>query len=119
MRITADTNLLVRVTVRDDEAQARLAMAALSSAATGLANSVSLDGLRAELKRVNIALWDIEDAIRTKDVRGEFDAGFVELARSVYRTNDERGRIKREINRLLGSDLVEEKQYAAHGAKPS
>jgi len=64
-----------------------------------------------ELREVNRALWDIEDAIREKERAQEFDERFVELARSVYYTNDRRGGIKREINEISGSDLVEEKDY--------
>lgn len=66
-----------------------------------------------QLRRVNAALWNIEDAIRLKEAQQDFGAGFVALARSVYRTNDERAAIKRSINNLLGSALVEEKSYAA------
>ena len=67
--------------------------------------------LRAELKAVNETLWDTEDAIRLKDKAGEFDAGFIELARTVYLRNDERARIKKAINMALGSAYVEEKSY--------
>lgn len=67
--------------------------------------------LVADLKRVNEALWEIEDRIRLKESAAAFDAEFVELARSVYRTNDRRAAIKRELNVALGSDLLEEKSY--------
>ncbi len=73
------------------------------------------------LKAVNEKLWEIEDRIRLKEAAGEFDAEFIELARSVYITNDERAAIKRELNLRLGSDLVEEKSYADYrggAAKP-
>ena len=76
--------------------------------------SSALEQLRADLRAVNHRLWDIEDAIRRKEAARSFDAGFIELARSVYHTNDERSRIKREINALLRSDIVEEKQYASY-----
>jgi len=66
---------------------------------------------RARLKMTNEKLWDIEDAIRDKELAREFDAGFTELARNVYRTNDERAAVKRIINDRLGSELVEEKSY--------
>jgi hypothetical protein len=69
----------------------------------------------AALKSVNEALWDIEDEIRRKEARQEFDREFIELARSVYHRNDERAAIKRELNRLLDSDLVEEKSYTDYG----
>jgi hypothetical protein len=63
------------------------------------------------LRDVNAQLWDIEDDIRDKERDGEFDARFIELARAVYVTNDERAAIKRTINVKLGSVLVEEKSY--------
>ena len=66
---------------------------------------------RARLKAVNEALWEIEDAIRECEARGDFGERFVELARSVYLRNDERAAIKREINERLGSTIVEEKSY--------
>lgn len=68
--------------------------------------------MEAELRTVNEALWDIEDRIRGKEKLGEFDAEFIELARSVYITNDKRAEIKRRINEASGSALTEEKSYA-------
>ncbi|MGH8031940.1 MAG: DUF6165 family protein [Luteimonas sp.] len=67
--------------------------------------------LRAELKAVNQRLWVIEDDIRIKEKAQDFGDGFVQLARRVYFENDERARIKREINLALGSNYVEEKSY--------
>ncbi len=67
--------------------------------------------LRMQLKAVNERLWEIEDAIRVKEKAREFDDGFIKLARSVYVENDERARIKKEINLALGSAYVEEKSY--------
>ena len=67
--------------------------------------------LAGRLKLLNQALWDIEDRIRDHERAGDFGPGFVELARSVYRRNDERGALKREINLALGSALIEEKSY--------
>ena len=64
-----------------------------------------------ELARVNAALWDIEDRIRDHESEQRFDAGFIELARSVYLRNDERAAIKRRINVKLASELIEEKSY--------
>ncbi len=84
------------------------AVRALDPAPTGLAE------LRDALAAVNQRLWTIEDRIREKEAAADFSSGFVALARSVYRENDERGRIKRAINTLLGSRLVEEKQYSAY-----
>jgi uncharacterized protein DUF6165 len=70
--------------------------------------------LKRALKVVNEKLWDIEDRIRAKEADRAFDREFIELARSVYRNNDERGRLKRQINLLLNSELVEEKQYTKY-----
>lgn len=72
----------------------------------------SIDDLWAGLRDVNGQLWDIEDRIRIKEGQGLFDAEFIELARAVYFINDDRARLKRELNTRLGSDLVEEKSYA-------
>jgi Mg2+ and Co2+ transporter CorA len=63
------------------------------------------------LKDINRALWDIEDRIREFESRKDFGGKFVETARQVYRMNDERARIKKEINERTGSGLVEEKSY--------
>ena len=71
---------------------------------------------RAELKRINEALWEIEDAIRLQERDQAFDARFIELARAVYHTNDKRAAVKRAINLKLGSRLVEEKSYQDYGA---
>jgi hypothetical protein len=68
------------------------------------------------LRRVNEQLWDIEDDIRDKERASAFDAVFIELARAVYVTNDERAAIKKRINTRLGSRLVEEKSYAEYRA---
>ena len=73
--------------------------------------SAELTRLTAELKAVNEALWEIEDDIRDCERDGDFSDKFVQLARSVYITNDKRAALKREINELLGSRLVEEKSY--------
>ena len=67
--------------------------------------------IRGDLKAVNEQLWEIEDRIREKEAAGEFDQRFIELARSVYVTNDKRAALKRELNSLLGSELFEEKSY--------
>jgi hypothetical protein len=63
------------------------------------------------LKEVNLKLWHIEDDIRIKEQKKEFDKDFIELARSVYFINDDRAKIKKEINLKYKSDLVEEKEY--------
>jgi hypothetical protein len=74
-------------------------------------SKVDISAEWAGLRDVNTKLWVIEDDIRDKELAGEFDAKFVELARAVYVTNDERAKIKRVINTKLGSALVEEKSY--------
>jgi post-segregation antitoxin (ccd killing protein) len=68
----------------------------------------------AALKRANETLWEVEDHIRDCERAKDFGPRFVELARSVYITNDERARLKRRINERLGSRLVEEKSYASY-----
>ena len=78
---------------------------------TNPASSTDIAAERTDLRRVNEALWDIEDRIRLKEKAKAFDTEFVELARSVYIRNDERAAIKRAINTKLGSTLVEEKSY--------
>ena len=75
--------------------------------------------LRAELKAVNERLWVIEDDIRLKEQAQAFDAEFIRLARSVYVENDERARIKKQINQALGSTYVEEKSYQDYRARPA
>ena len=67
--------------------------------------------IHAELKTINEALWEIEDDIRDKERGREFDQVFIELARSVYVTNDQRANAKKELNTYLGSEIVEEKSY--------
>lgn len=74
----------------------------------------AVPGLMAELKRINEALWEIEDEIRDWERRKDFGARFIELARAVYVTNDERAAVKRQLNDALGSELVEEKSYQAY-----
>lgn len=75
-------------------------------------DDVSAKKLMNNLKQINNKLWDIEDKIREKERNKAFDEEFIELARSVYITNDERSRIKRNINETFGSKLIEEKSYS-------
>jgi hypothetical protein len=82
---------------------------------TWKASAYSATDISAEwagLRDVNGKLWEIEDRIRDQERDGRFDADFIELARAVYVTNDERAAIKKRINLRLGSMLVEEKSYA-------
>lgn len=76
--------------------------------------SPTLDELTAKLREVNKALWDIEDDVRACERREDFGPSFIELARSVYRKNDQRAAVKREVNDLLESKLIEEKSYAVY-----
>ena len=64
------------------------------------------------LKKINYSLWEIEDSIRLKERKQEFDKDFIELARSVYVQNDKRSLIKKNINRRYNSNITEEKSYA-------
>ena len=86
-------------------------LGALRAVRLGNADRAVLEALSAELKQVNAELWDVEDAIRECEARGEFGEPFVALARAVYRLNDERARLKQAINRASGSRLIEEKSY--------
>ena len=78
------------------------------------AGQAALAPVMAQLVTVNGELWEIEDRIRDCERAGDFGLGVVELARAVYRTNDRRAALKAQINQLCGSQLVEEKSYAAY-----
>lgn len=88
--------------------------ALLGAAPDGLLADAAIAHARARLKAVNAELWRIEDEIRIKERARAFDEQFIALARAVYVTNDRRAEIKREINRLAHSDLMEEKSYAPY-----
>ena len=96
---------------KDARANAAKELALLCEIAGPAIAGGEVTALVARLKQLNQALWDIEDRIRDHEREGDFGAEFVELARSVYRRNDERGAVKREINLALGSALIEEKSY--------
>lgn len=87
---------------------------ALQETFSNLQQSPELIELMQQLKGVNVKMWELEDEIRLKELESKFDAEFIELARSVYLTNDERCRIKRVINELCGSRLIEEKSYTEY-----
>ena len=74
----------------------------------------ALNVLVAELAAINGALWQIEDDIRDCERTQDFGPKFIELARSVYKTNDRRAAVKRAINEALGSTIIEEKSYSAY-----
>lgn len=100
---------------RLDDAAKRANVTAELAALTAVAGTALADAALAAplaaLKAVNESLWVIEDRLRDKEAAGRFDADFIELARAVYFTNDRRAALKRDINRLLNSALVEEKSY--------
>lgn len=92
-------------------ANVRRELAELETVAAAVPDSAGLDALVGRLQTINDALWDVEDAKRTHEREGRFDAAFIELARRVYKENDQRAAVKREINLLTGSTLVEEKSH--------
>ena len=114
--------LIDKITILEIKVERLQAAAARANAAHELAllraelaePPMELASLRDQLVAVNRLLWDIEDGIRRKEASQAFDAEFIELARAVYRNNDERSRIKRAINHLLGSAIIEEKQYVGY-----
>jgi tetratricopeptide (TPR) repeat protein len=96
-------------------ADVRAEYAALAEvAARAWPHPAELDGLTAELRAVNQALWDVEDALRASERAQDFGPRFVELARSVYRHNDRRAALKGQMNRLLGAPYSEQKSYAEY-----
>jgi Family of unknown function (DUF6165) len=84
------------------------------AAAIHVKDNPVLQGLKNRLSGVNQSLWQIEDDLREKEKTKQFDDEFIRLARSVYRLNDERAAIKRQVNELLRSELVEEKSYKSY-----
>ena len=103
--------------ITDDAKRANVHSELLSLCAARIAalpDDPELDRLTAELKSVNEALWEVEDAIRDCERAGDFGPRFIELARSVYLTNDRRAELKRTINTHLGSRLIEEKSYTQY-----
>ena len=81
---------------------------------TSIQATDELDALTQALKEVNEKLWECEDDIRECESNKDFGEKFIELARTVYITNDKRAALKREINLLLGSPIIEEKSYTAY-----
>lgn len=102
-----------RITCADARANVLREYRLLQSIGAAALNRGGVAVLVEALKRVNEALWEIEDAIREQEAARDFGPEFIRLARAVYQRNDERAAIKREINHALDSDLVEEKSYAA------
>lgn len=108
----------VRITRADARAHIEREHRLLRGAAARALKQPGIEPLFGALRTVNEALWEIEDAIREEEADGRFGPEFIWLARSVYKRNDERAGIKRRINALLDSDLVEEKSYAGAGDTP-
>jgi hypothetical protein len=77
----------------------------------GYESNVTVNSLVKELQAINEKLWVIEDKLRDKEKSKEFDDEFIQLARGVYFTNDERARIKKNLNEVTNSKFVEEKSY--------
>lgn len=97
-------------------ANVRHEQAALKQTAdAALPASAELRALWEQLYQINAALWVIEDDIRACESRADFGPEFIRLARAVYVTNDSRAAVKKQINLLLGSAIIEEKSYHDHG----
>ena len=79
---------------------------------SSLEKTEKLKTLLKEIKEVNLNLWNIDDKLRICEKNKEFGQTFIELARGVYLNNDKRSKIKSEINKILGSNIREIKQYA-------
>jgi flavin prenyltransferase len=94
-------------------ANVRRELETLRRAAQAVPTSERLTQLTDELRAVNETLWTVEDEIRRCEARSDFGAAFIELARSVYRHNDHRAALKRQVNDLVGSRLTEEKSYGS------
>ena len=104
-----------RISEREKLANVRKELETLEHARdAGIGESAELSRLTDALKSINEELWEIEDDIRDRERDQDFGSRFIELARSVYRTNDRRAAVKRQINELLGSRLTEEKSYAPY-----
>jgi hypothetical protein len=98
-----------------DDAKRKNVLAELTSLDAAITHLMvpteKVNALVDRLRGVNESLWTVEDDIRRCENNRDFGPEFIALARSVYRLNDERGRIKRQINDFFGSAIVEEKQY--------
>ena len=86
----------------------------LREVAHAIAHNTDTTALVARLKAVNETLWKVEDDIRDHQRSRKFDSGFVDLARSIYRLNDERAALKRSLNLAFGSKIIEEKSYSPY-----
>jgi hypothetical protein len=101
-----------RITDSKKVANVRVELALLQQTwRNNINDSEDIRSLHAQLKKINETLWEIEDDIRDKERAREFDERFIELARAVYVTNDQRSQIKKKLNLHLGSEIIEEKSY--------
>lgn len=111
-KITILTIKSQRITDREKLKNVRTELASLQETCDHFIGSrADVTQLQTLLQNINEALWDIEDAIRVKERNKEFDNEFIEIARSVYVTNDKRCAVKKQIDALLGSHITEEKSY--------
>jgi len=102
-----------RIDAADKHANVVRELAGLMTVAAPLMTTHNgLDALKDQLREINQRMWEIQDHLRAHEAAQDFGQEFITLARGVYQTNGERVALKSEINRLLGSHLVEEKQYA-------
>jgi Family of unknown function (DUF6165) len=112
------TILEIKVERFTDAAMTRNAQAELSMLRErrdqAIPQSPTLDALTVQLRAINQRLWDLEDRIRDCERRADFGPDFIAVARGIYRTNDERAAVKRQISVGFGSDLIEEKSYAPY-----
>ena len=114
-RLTILRIKLEHITDEDKLANVRSELESLEDArGKKIPDTPEIKALEADLEAINAKLWNIEDEIRDCERGGDFGPRFIELARAVYYNNDERARIKRETNELLGAGIVEEKSYASY-----
>ena len=100
-----------RLSARDALANVAKELSFLRDVAREVRDIREIETLALRLKDINASLWDAEEKVREKERAGVFDQDFITTARSIYAGNEERAKIKREINRALDSGLVEEKNY--------
>lgn len=103
---------LAHASVADQRQNIEAELRALTEARDGgVPDGPDINEIFGLLRDVNQRLWSVEDDLRDCERRRDFDGVFVDLARSVYKLNDHRAGLKRKLNELLGSSLVEEKLY--------
>ena len=104
-----------RIAAPEQRANVERELALLAEVADRVASSTArrgeLEALEAQLRGINEQLWDLENSVRACERETRFDDAFVQTARSIYAGNDRRAGVKRQINLLLGSSLVEEKSH--------